>query len=404
MAEGAASANERVLGALRDARWIAGHRMRAYAMGALGAYLAWATISIVRGLWLYDASGRPVPGDFIAFWAAARMAMAGQAATAYEWAAHHAVQAAAVGEDFEGFFAWLNPPHFLLVLLPFGLMPYVAAWIAWGAVTGALYVVAFRQVLPVRGAWLLALAAPATFLCFIAGQTGFLIAALMGAAMLLLDSRPVLAGASLALLTVKPQYGLLFPLLLLATGRFRTFVAAALGTILLGAASVAAFGMSAWRAFVGSLTGGATQLLLQGGEDWTKLQSLYACFYLMTRSERLAMAMHWVCAAGIAYLVTWLWRIPASAGVRGAAALAGTVLVTPRAYVYDAPIVAMAAAFLARDIVARGALPWERLLLCLAVMAPASFFFIGSFATPAAMLTILALALRRAAAERKPAA
>ena len=39
----------------------------------------------------------------------------------------------------------------------------------------------------------------------------------------------------------------------------------------------------------------------------------------------------------------------------GAAALAGAFLITPRAYVYDAPMVAIAAAFLAREMVARGA-------------------------------------------------
>lgn len=402
MREAAAGTSARVgvLSALRDARWIVGHRMRPYAAGAICIYVAWSVLGVIRGLWLFGPEWRPMPTDFIAFWSAARMAMAGQTAAAYDWAAHHAAQIAGIGVQFEDIFAWFNPPHFLLLLLPFGYLHYVVAWIAFCVVTGALYVAAFRAVLPVRGAWLLALAAPASFFCIIAGQLGFLVAALTASALLLKDSRPLLAGVSLALLTIKPQFGLLYPLLLIATGRMRVFAAAAAGTVALVIASAAAFGTNSWLAFVRSLGGEATDLLLRGGEDWTKLQSLYACFHLLTDREGLAMALHWACAAVVAAVVTWLWRMPASPGVQAAAAAAGAFLVTPRAYVYDAPLVAIAAAFLARDILARGSLPWERVLLCLAVLAPASFFVTESFATPVAMLIILALAMRRGILER----
>src|SRR6266699_514774 len=48
------------------------------------------------------------------------------------------------------------------------------------------------------------------------GQSGFLPASLMGGALYLMPMRPVLLGICLRLLGYKPQYGLLFPLVLLA--------------------------------------------------------------------------------------------------------------------------------------------------------------------------------------------
>ena len=52
------------------------------------------------------------------------------------------------------------------------------------------------------------------------GQTGFLTAALIGGTLYLIPIL-VLAGTCLGLLTYKPQYGLLFPISLIAAGHWR---------------------------------------------------------------------------------------------------------------------------------------------------------------------------------------
>jgi len=65
-----------------------------------------------------------------------------------------------------------------------------------------------------------------------------------------LDRWPLLAGFLIALLTVKPQLGLLIPLFLLATGRYRVFAYAAAFTTLLLGASVAVFGTEVWKAYL----------------------------------------------------------------------------------------------------------------------------------------------------------
>ena len=66
--------------------------------------------------------------------------------------------------------------------------------------------------------------APAGLIAFISGQNAFFAAAVIAAIFRCLDARPVVAGVLLGLLTVKPQLGLLFPLMLLLTGRWTVFV------------------------------------------------------------------------------------------------------------------------------------------------------------------------------------
>ena len=53
------------------------------------------------------------------------------------------------------------------------------------------------------------------------GQNGFLTAALLGGALVVLDRRPILAGILIGLLVYKPQYGLMIPIVLAVSGRWR---------------------------------------------------------------------------------------------------------------------------------------------------------------------------------------
>ena len=87
---------------------------------------------------------------------------------------------------------------------------------------GTIWIV-LRSVSRRRGAWanlvtrdrlwlLLALAFPAVFVNLGHGHNGFLTAALLGAALVVLDARPILAGILFGLLAYKPQFGVLIPL------------------------------------------------------------------------------------------------------------------------------------------------------------------------------------------------
>jgi alpha-1,2-mannosyltransferase len=114
--------------------------------------------------------------------------------------------------------------------------------------------------------WLvLALAFPAVFINLGHGHNGFLTAALIGAALVTLDRRPLLAGVLLGLIAYKPQFGILFPLVLAATARWRTFAAAAATVAALALITTLAFGISVWDAFLAS-THFTRIIVLEAGE------------------------------------------------------------------------------------------------------------------------------------------
>ena len=164
------------------------------------------------------------------------------------------------------FYGWLYPPFFLFIAAALALMPYGAALVAWQAVTLALYLLTIWAILQssFRGArsatsvgvtadplWLLlALAFPAVLINIGHGQNGFLTAALLGGALAMLDRRPLIAGILFGLLAYKPQFGLMIPVVLAASGRWRSFAAAAAAVGFLALTATFAFGPPVWHAFL----------------------------------------------------------------------------------------------------------------------------------------------------------
>lgn len=374
-------------------------RMVPYALAVLAAYSLLLASATFSGDWLAD-DGRLLPADFISFWTAGHLAASGRAAEAYDWHLLKQAQLALGAQEFEGFFAWHNPPVFFAFVVPFATLPYPIAWIAWIGSTAACFVLALRLILP---GFLLpaALAAPATLWCAVAGQNGFLIAALMAGCLALLDRRPVLAGALLGVLTVKPQFGLLFPVFLLVLRRWRVFVAASATTLLLAAVSALLFGTEAWVAFAASV--GTTQgALAEGGAGWLKLQTAYALAFRLTGDTRQAAALHAGFALILAGLLLRQWLAPTRPARQAAALVAAAYLVTPYAYVYDAVLLTTAAAFLLRDGLDRGFAPGETGAIALALLLPLGYPAMILPTAFLAALVLLALALLPRDAARRP--
>jgi hypothetical protein len=85
------------------------------------------------------------------------------------------------------------------------------------------------------------------------GQNGFLTAALIGGTLYLMPTRPVLSGICLGLLTYKPQYGFLFPLVLIAASQWTTFFTAGIVAVVMAFVSWLAFGTESWQAILADL-------------------------------------------------------------------------------------------------------------------------------------------------------
>jgi hypothetical protein len=81
------------------------------------------------------------------------------------------------------------------------------------------------------------------------GQLGLILAMLFVGALRLLPTKPVIAGVMIGLLTIKPQLGLLLPLVLVLSGAGRAFAAAAVTALVLIALRLAFYGTAPWEAW-----------------------------------------------------------------------------------------------------------------------------------------------------------
>ncbi len=268
--------------------------------------------------------------DFISYWAAAKLTLSGHAAAAYDLAAHRAVEASAV--PVEGKMPFASPPPVLLVLWPFGLLPFAWATMAWVVAGLSLYVWTVRRTLP--GMLPLALAFPPLLVSGIVGQTGWITASLFIGAMALLPKRPLVAGLVFGCLAMKPQLAILVPLALLAGREWRAIAGAALSVSALALLTLIVFGAEVWQGFFAMLPlfGAAAS---EGTVGWSRIASLYAALRMIGMPETLAMSLHAIVAMIAAFCVWRVWSRPAEASKRAAILAAATMLISPYLYLYD---------------------------------------------------------------------
>ncbi len=210
------------------------------------AYAAAIAFLIFTAHGLNDYQGRPLGSDFSNIYAAGWQANAGHASDIYSPAKHLAAERAIFGARTP-FYGWHYPP-FLLIAAPLALLPYLAALLVWQGVTFAAYLAAMRALLrryapelKDRSWILLAIAFPAVFANLLAGHNGFLTAALLAGALAALDTQPLIAGLLFGLLAYKPQFGLMIPLVLLVTQRWRAIAGATCAVIALSLLCAACF-------------------------------------------------------------------------------------------------------------------------------------------------------------------
>jgi hypothetical protein len=250
---------------------------------------------------------------------------------------------------------------------------------------------------------LLAVAFPAVFVNLGHGHNGFLTAALIGAALVTLDRRPVLAGVLFGLVAYKPQFGLLIPLVLIATGRWRAFLAASATVVGLTLATLICFGPEVWRTFFASTALTRVEVLEQGGTGWHKIQSAFSVVRMWGGGVPLAYLVQGTVTIALAGALAWLWRSAAAFPLKAAALALAAIVATPYSLDYDLVVLALAIAFLAADGLSRGFAPWEKTALAFLwlmplIARPVAEHTLIPLGVPA-MLLVFALVLRRAASD-----
>jgi hypothetical protein len=361
--------------------------------------------SLFTGQWLIDSAGRLADSDFVDVWAAGKLALQGQPALAYDWAVHREAEVAALGHDFTGNYGWHYPPTFLFVAAALAALPYLPASLLWLAVTLPAYLAAVRAIIGERLGILLGCAFPGVAWNMLVGQNGFVTAALIGFMLTNLAARPVVAGVCLGLLTYKPQFGILFPLVFALDRRWRVIAAATATAVAMAVASVAAFGLASWYAFFAWLPVTSETILGDGRAGLNKQQSLFGAVRWLGGS----MTSAWIaqgmliaaCTAGLAMLLRDR-RVPDE--VKSAALAMGALLATPYLYIYDFPVLMIPLAFLLRLGLQDGFLPYE-LAAMVAACGLVAIFPIAAMPTGfAAAVVVAAIILRRVAVELWPGA
>ena len=356
---------------LRGGAWLTRERVRLVAFALLAAFVIGAGFLIATSNGRDDRFGRPLGTDFSNVYAAGTYVLDGQPAAPFDPARQYAREQAIFGQATP-FYGWHYPPFFLGLAALLATMPYWLAVLVWQGTTLGLYLGSVKAVLGSRDPlWLLlALAFPAVFINLGQAHNGFLTAALFGAALLQLDKRPWLAGVLFGLLAYKPQFGLLIPLVLLVSGRWRTIFSAAATVAVLTLAVTLAFGTDVWTAFFASTKFTREVVLEQGQTGWYKIQSVFSWVRMWGGGIGLAYAMQGTVIAAVAGALIWLWRGPAAYPLKAAALIIGCLLATPYSLDYDLMLLAPAIAFLAADGFQRGFAPWEKTTLAALWLVP----------------------------------
>jgi arabinofuranan 3-O-arabinosyltransferase len=346
--------------------------------------------------WIFDENGLGIPTDFVNVWSAGRLVLDGHPALAYDWDIQKQVQVAVLGQSYDGNFAWHYPPPFLFVAGALAHFPYAAAYVGWVAVSFVPYLAVMRAIVGRAFGFLLAAAFPVVFTNALVGQNGFLTASLIGGTLYLMPMRPVLAGVCLGLLSYKPQYGLLFPIVLIAAREWTTFVSAALVAAALAFVSWLQFGTESWQAFFHWIPMFSQAFLHNGDAPWLKLQSVYALVRYFDGPEQLAWMVHAILLGTVLITLVLIWRGQLPYPIKAAALVLGTLLTTPYLFMYDMVVLAIAVAFLLRQGFSDGFAPYEPALLAGMMLMLSTFLRLGEPVGLAATLIGAALVMRRA--------
>jgi len=284
--------------------------------------------------------------DFRVFWAAGKLALAGD-----PLAIHDTAQlAAAHATNPDSLMPWLYPPGYLLLITPFGALTFSVAYLVWTGLSLLATVLAIRPfVAGVAPIWIAMTLAPAYYPALMLGQNSlFWMAGLLAALAAIRAERWVLAGFFIGCLTLKPQLGLLLPVALLAMGAWRTILVAIAITVALALLPTMVYGVDYWPLLIANVSEQGSRMV----DFLDDLFLMVSPVYLLTLlgiTPALALGVQWVILGLAAMSVFALWRSrQIGFDAKAAGLLAAMLLSAPYLWYYEAALMAAIALFLLR--------------------------------------------------------
>lgn len=281
-------------------------------------------------------------GDFCFFYTSGWLARTGNVERLYSSGAFHATQVALVPSSADVWFPTVYPPQAAFLMAPISALPYEWAMYLWGLVSLALTAVilagAYRAVRHQLPDITLAILAAAAFQplseLIVSGQISVVVLAACYLGWLALErDRPMLAGAALGLLGIKPQFGLPFAVIVLATRNWRMLIGAllcVLGQVIAVWATMGAEALTGFANMTPAILGNidALEVATQRSHSIRALTRLAPVW--------LGLPL-WVVTCGLVlWQVVRVWRSDAPLTVRFGLAILAAVLCNPHLIVYDA--------------------------------------------------------------------
>lgn len=294
--------------------------------------------TLVRGLFDGGLTPSLVDRDFVNYWMGSKLALGGEQADLFFLDQYSIRLEEAFGPQSQ-IRAWSYPPHILLPLLPLALVPYEMALALFLLSTGALFFAgaeALRKAEVPDADRLVVLAAIGAYATVntIAGQNGFLTGALLLFGLALRGKRPVLAGLAFGLLTIKPQLGILVPLLLMVERDWATILWSGVFTLALVALSAFMFGTGVWHAYLAvTLVEQRSVLTDWSGVFLNMMPTVFGSVRSLGADPSFAAMAQWPESIAAGVVVIWLFVKDRSRLGRTFALLCATLLEIGRAHV-----------------------------------------------------------------------
>ena len=325
-----------------------GHReARAFGVCGIGAALLACGLSLYFGFRNEAFLGRPLGGDFVQFYAAARLLNQHEPTKIFDGPYFSAVQ----HEILPTMPAtqWLifgNPPCIPALFRPLALLPYKAAYCVWLAMSAGLYLAGLMILLNGRWdatrrrtAYLLALSTPMfTLETWVGGQVSIFGFFLFAVCVKCFErEKYFLAGLALGLTAYKPSL-LVIPAVMFLAGRFwRLLAGAAIGASVVVTACFAAAGVEGMRLWL--LTLKVFQYMATEDQSIlrrTKYVDLNSFLVVLFGLNAVTKVVAFVIVAAALLVLAWMWfRSRSASMLLWAGTIAAMLVLNVYVPVYD---------------------------------------------------------------------
>ncbi|MGE0754620.1 MAG: glycosyltransferase family 87 protein [Alphaproteobacteria bacterium] len=375
---------------------------------AFALLIAYGVFMLGGYTWFVASHDKLFGGDYITFYTRAVALWHGAGgAYIYDLAAVQATLDMPFGAQQEPVLTFPYPPHFLLLLLPFGAVGYDASVALWLVLTGALYcyaiftsslwrsmVVAHRPYRAVLVA--LVLLSPFAVANIMPGQNGFLTAGLAILGLGRLRQNPLLAGLCFGILTIKPQLGVMIAVALLAGRHWKCIFTASLVALAMVAATTLWLGTGIWGEWLAY-----TDLFMQMQKHQPQIiATLNVSLYRALVGHGVPEMLAGVLQAGCFALAAWaVWRATRMPELPHALwmsiIITGAIISVPHVLAYDLTVLVIPVLYLIQLLFSGTADRTQKMaLVALLVSVVLAYLFRGWPAAFAALLMAFVFLLR----------